>query len=496
MSEDDRADRAGAPDRAGGPPRDGPAREFVRRAVFDGDALLGARWWNESFVAFHAGALGRRGFVGLLPKLAAATAGAFVVGAIAHECTDDDGLPSSLDALDLQRREGWNAGQPGRSVPFPHLVLDADGGTGWLDDLGGLATALAPEPRLRPYAVPTLFQALSEPLNNSLRAVVRPVHAPGADEAFARGEALRALCQQHDAPDDLALVVDLPGPQSVAFAAALAPRFCPVFTFDNWPHPLGVVPAHLTLGACLYYRPRFQAAARARPQPSPPLFVLDANRLAPYRDAADQFDNRYMAPLPAAGALATLGVKRILYVRPDAASLTELDDLNADFVAWQREGIAVRALPLTDFSTAITGDAPPAGPDAGAGVASAAAATGRPQAAAGVPPTAHYYYGGHWFHQPLFWRSYGFAAGPAPTRRPPRVAPPPARLSNAAAYRPQFRPTLFATSAVGGLAGVGKQKPSGFGRVSFRSGGGLFGSGSRSSRRSGSFGRSRSSSWG
>jgi hypothetical protein len=469
----------GAGDRTG--------REFVRRAVFDGDALLGARWWNESFVAFHAGAVGRRGLVRVVPKLLIATAGAFLVGMRIHDCSDDDGVVSSLDALDLQRREGWNAGEPGATVSFPANVFDVDRKTGWLDHHNDLAAVLAPEPRLRPHAVPTLFQALAEPLNNSLRAVTRPVHAAGADEAFARGEALRELTRQADAPHDLALVADLPGPLAVAFAAALAPRFCPVFTFDNWPHPLGVVPAHLTLGACLYYLPRFQEAARTRPQPAPPLFVLDANRLAPYRDEATQFDNRYLAPLPTAAALAGLGVKRILYVRPDAASLTELDDLNADFVAWQREGIDVRALPLTDFSTLAAGTAAP--PDAGAALAATSGSGGHGH--------GHYYYGGHWHHHPLFWRSYGFGAGPAPTRRLPRAAPapPPPRLSTAPAYRPQLRPTMFASTAIGGLPGVGKQKPSGFGRVSWRAGGrGLGATGNR--RRSGSFGRSRSSSWG
>ena len=93
----------------------------------------------------------------------------------------------------------------------------------------------------------------------------------------------------------------------MALAAALAARFCPVFTFDNWPHPLGVVPSHLTLGACLYYLPLFLEAAQTRPQPAPPLFVLDANRLDPYRDQPDQFDNRYVAPVPSAAAPARRG---------------------------------------------------------------------------------------------------------------------------------------------------------------------------------------------
>jgi hypothetical protein len=54
---------------------------------------------------------------------------------------------------------------------------------------------------------------------------------------------------------------------------------------------------------------------------------------------------------------------------------------------------------------------------------------------------------------------------------------------------------MFSTRAVGGIAGVGKQKPSGFGRVSIRtarSSGAI----SVSKGRSGSFGRGSSSSGG
>jgi hypothetical protein len=69
-------------------------------------------------------------------------------------------------------------------------------------------------------------------------------------------------------------------------------------------------------------------------------------------------------------------------------------------------------------------------------------------------------------------------------------------LSNAPAYRPTFRPTMFASRTLGGAAGFGKQKPSGFGRVSVRMSGGRVSSFGGSSRRSGSFGRSRSSSFG
>ena len=180
--------------------------------------------------------------------------------------------------------------------------------------------------------------------------------------------------------------------------------------------------------------------------------------------------------MPSASALTALGIRRILYVRPDAASLTELDDLNADFVSWEDAGIKVRAVPLSDFSEAE----PTADP-----------ARARAVAESGGHPG--YFWGGHSYHHPLFWRHYGYGVGPTPTRRTARSAPPPARLSNAPAYRPSFRPTLFSTQSIGGAAGVGKQKPSGFGRVSVRMDGGRVTAVGSSSRRSGSFGRSRSS---
>ena len=61
--------------------------------------------------------------------------------------------------------------------------------------------------------------------------------------AHRRGEALLLAAHREGAcRTDVALVLDLPGPEAVAVAAALAPCFDPVFVFDNWPHPLGVVP--------------------------------------------------------------------------------------------------------------------------------------------------------------------------------------------------------------------------------------------------------------
>jgi hypothetical protein len=452
--------------------------DFVSRGRFDGPDLVGARWWNQSFEDFAARP-NRRTVLGL-PLQVFGVGSAIAIGiAFCNVFGDDDEVETSLAALELQKREGWNAGYSSMGLTFPALpaseamrnsigMLFAPAG------LTGMAQVLLPEPRLRPYAVSTLFQALDEPSNTSLRDAIRPVHTPAMDQAYARGQALRELMARPDAPAGVALIVDLPGPEAVALAAGLAERFAPVFTFDNWPHPLGVVPSHLTLGATAYYYPQLMVASARRPPDPMPAFVLDANRLSPYRDDANQFDNRYVAPVPSADGLQRLGIKRLLYLRPDGASLTELDDLNADFVEWERAGIEVRAVALSDFS---------AQQDAIANPATATAAT-----------TTHYYYGGHAHYHPFFWRSYGWTS--VATSAPARLTPPPTRLSAAPAYRPAFRPTMFASRTIGGAAGFGKQKPSGFGRVSVRMAGARVSSFGSGSRRSGSFTRSRSSFFG
>jgi hypothetical protein len=196
---------------------------------------------------------------------------------------------------------------------------------------------------------------------------------------------------------------------------------------------------------------------------------MDRNRLARYTEEDDQFDNRYVAKLPTAKNLRSLGIRHVLYVTPDKADLRELDDLNDDFVDFAKASIDVKVLPLTDL------DQRPA-----------------ERAATGSPSTA-YYYGGYPYTHLWFWHSYGWYTPRSVTPRPPAALP---NVSRGADYRPALRPTIFSSRTLGGGAGVGKQKPSGFGRVSVRasrSTGNI--TGMRSSR-SGSFGRTGGSSGG
>jgi len=446
-------------------------RPFSRKAFVDSDALVGARWWQES-VRLSATPVSRRR---ALQALAVLGGSAAVFGIVAVLADRDRHVDISMDSLELQKREGWNVGQEGAALRFPgSSAVDADGNPGWQQTLPLLASDLSPaEASLKPYYVPTLFQALESPSGATLRGELKPVLPPEAREDALRGEAILSLFRAVGMPKDTAIVLDLEGPTSIAIAATLASGFDPVFTFDNWPHPLGVVPSHLTLASAVFYRPVFLSARARRPENAPPVFVLDRNRLARYTDEDDQFDNRYVAKLPTADNLRSLGIRHLLYVTPSKSELRELDDLNDDFVDFAKRSIDVKVLPLSDL------DAPPAATPSGA-----------------APPATAYYYGGHPHTHLWFWRSYGWYA-PGPYVRVPSGSPapalpapsPPAQASRGASYRPVSRPTIFSSRSLGTGSGVGKQRPSGFGRVSVRTSASTGRVTSIRPGRSGSFGR-------
>ena len=79
------------------------------------------------------------------------------------------------------------------------------------------------------------------------------------------------------------------------------------------------------------------------------MLLLDTQRLAPYTDADDKFDNRYVATVPSATALQQRGVKNIMYIVPSREQKEESDDLNDDFVAYKDAKLKVVLFPLNDF---------------------------------------------------------------------------------------------------------------------------------------------------
>jgi hypothetical protein len=427
----------------------------------DSDDLVGARWWQESLHRSAPDRISRRNALLALALTLGPVAGG---GLLAWLLSGRDEVDITMDALELQRREGWNVGHAAASLSFPNpSAVDIDGGTGWRDALTTLRADLAPaQTSLAPFYVPTLVQAPADPGNASLRSTLTPVSPAPENRDVLRGEAIRSLFEDPHTPEDVAVIVDVQGPTSVAVAAGMAPLFDPVFVFDNWPHPLGVVPSHLTLGSVLYYRPLFMRLRAGRTGRAPPAFVLDRNRLARYTDEETQFDNRYVARLPTASNLQALGIRRLLYIAPDKSDMRELDDLNADFVAFRDASIDVKVMPLSDLM--------------------------RP-AQQPAQRTA-YYYGGYPHTHFIFWNAYGWLSSaprqPALVQRTPSPLP---QVSRGAEYRPALRPTIFSSRIVGGGAGIGKQKPSGFGRVSVRASKSTGSITAIRTGRSGSFGR-------
>ena len=156
----------------------------------------------------------------------------------------------------------------------------------------------------------------------------------------------------------------------------------------------------------------------------------------------------------------------VLYIAPDQSDMRELDDLNADFVAFRDASIDVKVMPLSDLM-------PPAQQ---------------------TPQSHGYYYGGHAHTHFLFWQTYGwYSSAPGRPALTQRTASPLPQVSRGAEYRPAPRPTIFSSRTLGGGAGIGKQKPSGFGRVSVRTSRSTGSITAVRTGRSGSFGRAGSS---
>ncbi|WP_437802826.1 hypothetical protein [Sorangium sp. So ce693] len=414
---------------------------FERAEVLDKPGIVGARWWHKGLAdapkdasrrnAILA-ALGAVGLVGVAAAIAVAADG----------CSDDETAVQRKRALDMQRTFGWSFGAAQESVTF-------DGESKKPFDRAALArmsTDLRPaDEGARAYYVPALFESPSAvptlvaegdpaPIT-PLGDVLRPIFTPAMDRAYRSGKALASLLLAARTDSglrrDIAVIVDLDGPESVAFAAGAAEAFDPVFTFDNWPHPRGVVKAHLTLAAAAYYQPLF---ARSVPGPRATMLVLDRQRLSPYSDDAAQFDNRHVARLPSADALWDRGVRHVLVIVPTERDTTESDDLNDDFVAFRSRRLDVALMAASVFA--------------------ADAAESKPaNETEDWPP---YYYGGRAASHGWFWMDYPW--GPPP--RPAPVEPSAPRPGKS--YVPTQRATPFSSgTASSGVSPI----PDGFGTV-------------------------------
>ena len=445
-----------------------------RRRVEEGESQP---WWKMSRRTFIVGSV--------VTGTAVLAGGVWLI-------SRDDTTEVDDDSLTLQRAHGWNVGSEDKRLAWTgSQTVDSRQSADWKKYLNQTEMLGAFQPKSQkwmPYFVPTLIQALQF---ETLRGQLTPIFMPDMQEAYGRGQTIaRDFLVNAENKAETAIIVDVPGRDSVALGAGLAEAGHLITTFDNFPHPLGVTPSHEALGAMLYYAGEIETKQASVQDDAPPVFLLDSKRLENYKDVDKQFDNRYLAKIPSAQKLQELGIKSVLYVTPDRARQQERDDLNEDFVEYQSKGINVAMLPLSDL-TAVDEWVEGKRPDG---------STQRVQ-------ERHYYYGGGLGLHPLFFYSYPFyrpypayaarypeygryAGGRAPAGIPPPVSPP--------RYVPASRPTIFRGTRVGTSArgGIGRSKPSGFGRSTVRvsSAGRVVGtragrSGYYSPGRSGSFGR-------
>jgi len=398
-----------------------------------------------------------------------------MAGVTVYQLASDNDKEVSQDSLDLQKKEGWNVGSTDKTLTFDGQSATDSRGKPWSGaDPNYLISVYQPrDSRWQPFFVPTLIQSLSQ---QTLNSQMRSVFNGQMGETYQRAEALRNLISQTPNPGQTLIISELPGPQSIALGAAMADTATLVPVFDNWPHPLGVVRSHETLGAMAYYAGEIDEKRSKLKGNAPALMLLDSNRLAAYTDQDTQFDNRYLAKLPPADQIKQRGVQHVIYLVKDETQKEELDDINDDLVEWQKQGISVRMLRLSDFK--------PVDEPTQATVAGTTTTTVQ----------RHYYYGGSPFASWWFYNHYGYGypreviiyreGRSVPIPRPstgPTFDPP--------TYRPTSRPTIFSSSRIGGPSGIGKTRPSGFGRTSVRMSSDGRVTGTRTGR-SGSYGRS------
>ncbi len=405
----------------------------------------------------------------------------------------DDDPEVAYDSLELQKKEGWNVGSSERTLSLSAGATAYDSmRRPWSgNDHNYLISVYQPRSsEWQPFFVPTLIQSLSQPTLNSQ---IKPIDTAAMDDAYKRAEGLRNLISQSTNANRTLIIADLPGPASIALGAAMADAAHLVPAFDNWPHPLGVVNSQETLGAMVYYAREIEEKKTKLKDDAPAIMLIDNNRLAPYVDDGLQFDNRYLAKLPPTDQLKQRDIQQVIYLVKDQAQEKELDDINDDLVEWQKNGIEVRMLRLSEFKPydepiLASGSAAPGSPNA----------TGTPAQSAPVE-TRHYYYGGsplahwwffsHYLYGPPSYIMVGNSGGY--TRTIPRPASSSPNFERPS-YQPVSRPTVFNARRVGGAAGavgVGKARPSGFGRTSVRLSNDGRVTGTRIGR-SGSYGRS------
>jgi len=327
------------------------AKRFERVAFFDDPVLVGARWWHPGAEAEIATDSRRK-----VMMILGGVIGIPVLCGLATTCDTEPGEADpmagrTIGALELQRSQGWDVGATGALWGDKAGFVNTDlfGTQGWRARVATLARDLVAVDRHHAWQLPTLLQMPASPANASLARAIQPLRDRQVGQGWWIGGGLvRLLLLAPGAPEDLLIVLDLPGPIAVGAAAAMSRTHVPVWILDGCPHPRGTVPWQRTLGALLFFH-QWLTAPQSGPAPAPHrpgVVVLDGNRLKAPSASANEFDNRSLARLPNAAALTSAGYHKVLLVTDGGK---DRDDLNPQLAAWASAGIDIRLLSTDNF---------------------------------------------------------------------------------------------------------------------------------------------------
>lgn len=141
--------------------------------------------------------------------------------------------------------------------------------------------------------------------------------------------------------ENTALVVELPGAESVEMGVSLAQiGYQPVPIFNAAPGSKAVVPVQPIISALAHGASKF--ARCVLPANAPPAFLIDANRMRPEIPLnPGVFDNRsvvFPQDFPSAQALSRAGIRRVVTIQRENAIQNDLQHV---LRRWQEAGLVI-----------------------------------------------------------------------------------------------------------------------------------------------------------
>ncbi|HSA93854.1 MAG TPA: hypothetical protein VLE48_12650 [Terriglobales bacterium] len=154
-----------------------------------------------------------------------------------------------------------------------------------------------------------------------------------------------------------AIVLDLPGLESIGLAMALAGRgrrpvpvlnAAPQPELSHTPYPVAIDMGPIVKAIC-DYSPTLSNLRL--PADAPPVFILDSERLQGQRELGKgAFDNRWIVfpqDFPSASFLLDHDVRQVLLVQPSSG--TPKEDLAHVLLRWQQQGIRILSASLREW---------------------------------------------------------------------------------------------------------------------------------------------------